>query len=314
MSALEDKKKKGLVFNIQKYSVHDGPGIRTIVFLKGCPLSCRWCSNPESQRREPELAFNSGRCLTFAKCTRCLQACLRGAIIREADDSLRIDRSLCSGCPMNCAEACPSQGLIVYGQERSVDDVLKVVEQDAAFYTRSSGGLTLSGGEPLLQGEFALALLRDARRRRIKTAVETCGMVPWKTLEAAAPYLNYVLYDIKHMDSGVHEEQTGCSNETILENFRKLAALDPDKPILARTPIIPGFNDSEEAIKAIAEFIKPFPNVRYEMLPYHRLGTQKYLFLDRVPPMDDVTLDKSIMTSLLEVAKNVLGDRVEIVK
>lgn len=314
MSALEDKKKKGLVFNIQKYSVHDGPGIRTIVFLKGCPLSCRWCSNPESQRREPELAFNAGRCLTFAKCTRCLQACLRGAILREADDSLRIDRSLCSGCPMNCAEACPSQGLIVYGQERSVDDVLKVVEQDAAFYTRSSGGLTLSGGEPLLQGEFALALLRDARRRRIKTAVETCGMVPWKTLEAAAPYLNYVLYDIKHMDGGVHEEQTGCSNETILENFRKLATLDQDKPILARTPIIPGFNDSEEAVKAIAEFIKPFPNVRYEMLPYHRLGTQKYHFLDRVPPMDDVTLDKSIMTSLLEVAKNVLGDRVEIVK
>ncbi|UTF51426.1 glycyl-radical enzyme activating protein [Desulfomicrobium sp. ZS1] len=314
MSALEDKKKKGLVFNIQKYSVHDGPGIRTIVFLKGCPLSCRWCSNPESQRREPELAFNAGRCLTFAKCTRCLQACLRGAVLREADDSLRIDRSLCTGCPMNCAEACPSQGLIVYGQERSVDDVLKVVEQDAAFYTRSSGGLTLSGGEPLLQDEFALALLRDARRRRIKTAVETCGMVPWKTLEAAAPYLNYVLYDIKHMDSGVHKEQTGCSNATILDNFQKLAALDPDKPILARTPIIPGFNDSEAAINAIAEFIKPFPNVRYEMLPYHRLGTQKYHFLDRVPPMNDVTLDKSIMSSLRDIAKNVLGDRVEVVK
>jgi pyruvate formate lyase activating enzyme len=314
MSALEDKKKKGLVFNIQKYSVHDGPGIRTIVFLKGCPLSCRWCSNPESQRREPELAVNPGRCLTFAKCTRCLQACLRGAIIRETDDSLRIDRSLCSGCPMNCAEACPSQGLIVYGQERTVDDVLRVVEQDAAFYTRSSGGLTLSGGEPLLQGEFALALLRDARRRRIKTAVETCGMVPWKTLEAAAPYLNYVLYDIKHMDSGIHEEQTGCSNETILENFQKLAALDPDKPILARTPVIPGFNDSEDVIAAIAEFIKPFPNVRYEMLPYHRLGTQKYHFLDRVPPMDEVTLDKSIMTRLVDVARNVLGDRLEVVK
>jgi len=314
MSALEDKKKKGLVFNIQKYSVHDGPGIRTIVFLKGCPLSCRWCSNPESQRREPELAFNAGRCLTFAKCTRCLQACLRGAVLREADDSLRIDRSLCTGCPMNCAEACPSQGLIVYGQERSVDDVLKVVEQDAAFYTRSSGGLTLSGGEPLLQDEFALALLRDARRRRIKTAVETCGMVPWKTLEAAAPYLNYVLYDIKHMDSGVHKEQTGCSNATILDNFQKLAALDPDKPILARTPIIPGFNDSEAAINAIAEFIKPFPNVRYDMLPYHRLGTQKYHFLDRVPPMNDVTLDKSIMSSLRDIAKNVLGDRVEVVK
>jgi len=314
MSAFEDKKKKGLVFNIQKYSVHDGPGIRTIVFLKGCPLSCRWCSNPESQRREPELAFNAGRCLTFSKCTRCLQACLRGAIIREADDTLRIDRSLCSGCPMNCAEACPSQGLIIYGQERTVDDVLRVVEQDAAFYTRSSGGLTLSGGEPLMQGEFAVALLRDARRRRIKTAVETCGMVPWKTLETAAPYLNYVLYDIKHMDSGAHEEQTGLPNETILDNFQKLAALDPSRPILARTPVIPGFNDSEEAINAIAEFIEPFSNVRYEMLPYHRLGTQKYHFLDRMPPMDDITLDKSIMTRLVAVAKNVLGDRVEVVK
>jgi pyruvate formate lyase activating enzyme len=314
MSALEDKKKKGLVFNIQKYSVHDGPGIRTIVFLKGCPLSCRWCSNPESQSCEPELAFNAGRCLTFSKCTRCLQACLRGAIIREADDTLRIDRALCAGCPKNCAEACPSQGLIVYGQERTVDDVLKVVEQDAAFYTRSSGGLTLSGGEPLMQGEFAVTLLRDARRRRIKTAVETCGLVPWKTLDAASPLLNYVLYDIKHMDSQVHEEQTGSSNEMILENFRRLVALDPDKPILARTPVIPGFNDSEEAITAIATFLKPYENVRYEMLPYHRLGTQKYHFLNRVPPMDEVTLDKSVMTRLVDAARNVLGDRVEVVK
>lgn len=314
MSALEDRKKKGLVFNIQKYSVHDGPGIRTIVFLKGCPLSCNWCSNPESQRREPELAFNPGRCLTFSKCTRCLQACLRGAIIREADDSLRIDRALCDGCPKNCAQACPSQGLIVYGEERSVDDVLRVVEQDAAFYTRSSGGMTLSGGEPLLQADYALALLREARRRRIKTAVETCGMVPWKTLEAAAQYLNYVLYDIKHIDGAVHEAHTGRSNEVILENFRRLAELHPDKPILVRTPVIPGFNDSEDAVAAIAEFIRPYPNVRYEMLPYHRLGTQKYHFLDRVPPMDDVTLDKSVMPRLIEKAVQVLGDRVDFPK
>ena len=314
MSALEDRKKKGLVFNIQKYSVHDGPGIRTIVFLKGCPLSCRWCSNPESQRLEPELAFNPGRCLTFSKCTRCLQACLRGAIIREADDSLRIERALCEGCPKNCAQACPAQGLIVYGEERSVDDVLKVVEQDAAFYTRSSGGMTLSGGEPLLQADFALALLRESRRRRIKTAVETCGMVPWRTLEAAAEHLNYVLYDIKHMDSAVHEEQTGRPNGAILENFRKLAELCPDKPILARTPVIPGFNDSEEAISAIAEFLLPYPNVRYEMLPYHRLGTQKYLFLDRVPPMEEVTLDRSVMPRLIDAARGVLGDRVEVAK
>lgn len=312
MSAHEDRKKKGLVFNIQKYSVHDGPGIRTIVFLKGCPLACRWCSNPESQRLEPELAFNQGRCLSFAKCTRCLQACLRGAIMREGDDMPHIDRALCDGCPRNCAQACPSQGLIVYGEERTVDDVLKIVEQDAAFYIRSSGGMTLSGGEPLMQADYALALLREARRRRIKTAVETCGMVPWKTLEAAAEFLNYVLYDIKHMDSATHEEHTGRGNGPILENLRRLTAAYPDLPVLVRTPVIPGFNDSVQAIEAIARFLEPLAGVQYEMLPYHRLGTQKYTFLDRVPPMSDVTLDKAVMAELVAAAVAILGDRVQI--
>lgn len=310
MGIFEDKQKKGIVFNIQKYSVHDGPGIRTIAFLKGCPLSCRWCSNPESQRRDPELAFNPGRCLTLSKCTRCVQACPNHAI-RQEDDMPHVSRDLCGDCPNLCAEACPAQSLIVYGTERTVDDVLKIVEQDAAFYIRSSGGLTLSGGEPLMQAEFALALLREARRRRIKTALETCGMVPWKTLEAAAPYLNHVLYDIKHVDSRIHQEQTGCGNETILENFRRLALLDPDKPILVRTPIIPDFNNSVAAVTAIAEYIRPYPNVRLELLPYHRLGTQKYSFLDRVPPMGERTLDKAIMPELLGAARDILGDRLE---
>lgn len=163
-----------------------------------------------------------------------------------------------------------------------------------------------------MQSEFALALLREARRRRIKTAVETCGLVPWKTLEAAAPHLNYILYDIKHMDSTIHEEQTGAPNGVILENFQRLVEQYPDMPVLARTPVIPGFNDSEQAITAIAEFLRPYPNVKYEMLPYHRLGTQKYHFLDRVPPMDDVILDKSIMPRLIETAVDILGEnRVE---
>lgn len=312
MGALEDKQKKGLVFNIQKYSVHDGPGIRTIVFLKGCALSCRWCSNPESQKRRPELAYNVGRCLTLNKCVRCLEACARGALIRQDDGTLRIDRDRCGDCAMSCAEACPAQGLIVYGQERTVDDVLKVVEQDAAFYTRSSGGLTLSGGEPLLQGEFAAAILREARRRRIKTAVETCGMASSDTLREAAHYLNYVLFDIKHMDTAVHEAQTGVPNGHILEDFRILAEEFPDLPILARTPVIPGFNDTEEAVAAIATFLQPFEHVRYEMLPYHRLGTQKYHFLDRTPPMGDVTLDKNIMPRLQRAAQAVLHERVQI--
>ena len=247
-----------MVFNVQKYSVHDGPGIRTIVFLKGCSLSCRWCSNPESQQREPELAFNAGRCLGVSKCGHCIVACPYGSITLGEDDKLRIDRSHCTACHMPCADACPAQGLLVYGKQRTVDDVLNVVEQDMAFYARSGGGLTLSGGEPLLQGEFAVALLREARARRIKTAVETCGMVSAETVRAAAEYLNYVLFDIKHMDSAEHEAQTGLSNRHILENFRILAEEFPDLPILARTPIIPGFNDSEQAVTAIAQFLKPY--------------------------------------------------------
>ena len=301
-----------MVFNVQKYSVHDGPGIRTIVFLKGCSLSCRWCSNPESQQREPELAFNAGRCLGVSKCGHCIVACPYGSITLGDDDKLRINRSHCTSCHMPCAAACPAQGLLVYGKQRTVDDVLNVVEQDMAFYARSGGGLTLSGGEPLLQGEFAVALLREARARRIKTAVETCGMVSADTVRAAAEYLNYVLFDIKHMDSALHEAQTGLPNRRILENFRILAEEFPDLPILARTPIIPGFNDSEESVAAIAEFLKPYERVEYEMLPYHRLGTQKYQFLDRPVPMGEVKLDTAHMNRLQAVAQGILGQRLRV--
>ncbi|QCC86780.1 glycyl-radical enzyme activating protein [Desulfovibrio desulfuricans] len=309
---LDDCQRQGMVFNIQKYSVHDGPGIRTIVFLKGCALSCRWCSNPESQRREPELAFNAGRCLGVSKCGHCIVACPYGSITLGDDDRLNINRNHCAACHMPCAAACPAQGLLVYGKERTVDDVLNVVEQDMAFYARSGGGLTLSGGEPLLQGEFALALLREARARRIKTAVETCGMVSAETIRAAAEYLNYVLFDIKHMDSAAHEAQTGLPNTRILENFRILAEGFPDLPILARTPVIPGFNDNEETVAAIANFLKPFERVEYEMLPYHRLGTQKYQFLDRPVPMGEVKLAAEHMNRLQAVAQSILGQRVRI--
>ena len=309
MSSIADKAKHGIVFNIQKYSVHDGPGIRTIVFLKGCPLACRWCSNPESQNRNPELAYNPGRCLTTDKCTRCLDACTNGMLSRKADGTLHIDRAACGDCNLACAEACPAQGLIIYGKQYTVDEVLKVVEQDAAFYIRSSGGMTLSGGEPLLQGDFALALLREAKRRRIKTAIETCGMVPWSVLEEAAGLLNAAMFDIKHMDSALHEAHTGAPNAQILENFRKLAEGFPNLPILARTPIIPGFNDTEEAVSAIAAFIRQFPGVRYEMLAYHRLGTQKYHFLDRVPPMEEAALDPAVMSRLQATARGILQDR-----
>lgn len=294
MSTFEDRKITGVVFNIQKYSVHDGPGIRTIVFTKGCPLSCRWCSNPESQSPRPQMAFNPGRCISPAKCDFCIPACPHGSI-RAENGALSIDCTHCAACEgIACARACPAQSLIAYGKVRTVEDVLGVVAQDAIFYSRSGGGMTISGGEPLLQKDFALALLREARRRRIKTAVETCGCVPWETLEEAAPYLNNILFDVKHTDTERHRWGTGVGNELILSNLKKLLETFPDKPVLVRTPVVPGFNDTMETAREIGRLLKGYANVSYEALPYHRLGTQKYMFLGREYPMGDVSLPAGV--------------------
>lgn len=310
MSRIEDKKTTGYVFNIQKYSVHDGPGIRTIAFLKGCHLRCRWCSNPESQEPLPQVAVNNNRCIGTDKCHFCMDACPRGAVYSDGS-KVAIRRELCKDCTdLACANACPAQGLNIYGKLQTVDEVMKVVEQDAPFYARSGGGMTLSGGEPFLQGKFALALLREARARFIRTAVETCGMCEQSVLLEAGKYLNYVLFDIKSMDSAKHKEMTGLPNEHIISNLKALCEEYPDKPILVRTPIVPGFNDTPEAVTAIAEFIEPFgEHVQYEMLPYHRLGTQKYEFLDRPYLMGETSLDNLAYKKLLKYAHRVLKER-----
>ncbi|MBQ9537051.1 MAG: glycyl-radical enzyme activating protein [Desulfovibrionaceae bacterium] len=307
---LDDNQQKGMVFNVQKFSVHDGPGIRTIVFTKGCPLRCRWCSNPESQLHETDLAFNVGRCLGVSKCGHCTLACPFGSITVGSNDIPKIERSHCKDCEHKpCAEACPAQSLLIYGKERSVEDVLSVVEQDMVFYARSKGGLTISGGEPLLQTDFALALLREAHNRHIRTAIETCGMVQEETLRAAAPLLHNVLFDIKHIDPVIHKEQTGRSNEQILANFKMLVTEFPKLPVLARTPVVPNFNDNGKTIKAICDFLLPFEHVHYEMLPYHRLGTQKYQFLDRPILMGDVQLNNKKFHGLQNIAATILGER-----
>ncbi len=289
-SSQTDRATQGIVFNVQRYSVHDGGGIRSIVFLKGCPLRCKWCSNPESQRPEPELARNEGRCLGSDKCGFCLSACPEGAIAAPAGNLPVVDRARCAGC-MRCTGACPSQALIAYGKPRSVEDVVSAVEQDSLFYARSGGGMTLSGGEPFMQGDFALALLREAKRRRIDTAAECCGQVAWPVLEEACSLLRELLFDIKLMDGARHKQATGAGNETILENLRRILTSFPTLPVCVRTPVIPGVNDTEEDIAAILKLLEPYPQVRYELLAYHRLGTQKYHFLGREAPMGDVTLD-----------------------
>lgn len=298
---------KGCVFNIQHYSVHDGPGIRTIVFLKGCPLSCRWCSNPESQQRQPEIAYNPNKCIGAADCFRCGQACAAGAITAEATGKVAIDRSRCTSC-FACVGRCPSKAMHVFGADMSVDEILAIVERDSAFYSRSGGGLTVSGGEPLMQAEFVAALLKEAKRRRIHTAMETCGCADWSKLESVCRYLDSLLFDIKTIDPRQHREFTGADNDIILDHLPNLRRSFPNLDILARTPLIPGFNDSREAVAAIVDYVRRIPGIRHELLPYHRMGQSKYQFLGREYPMGDVKLEETKGLELKEFAARRLAD------
>lgn len=294
-----DKSKSGYVFNIQQFSVHDGPGIRTIVFLKGCPLHCRWCSNPESQSTSIELAWSSSKCMG---CHHCMKTCPNKAITQGDSGKIKINRNLCKKC-FKCTEVCPTSALSAFGKEMTISQVLNQVESDSAFYSRSDGGMTLSGGEPLLQAEFAIDLLKEARHHGIRTAIETCGDVEWLVLEQACKQLTTVIYDIKCIDASKHKRYTGLTNKQILSNFEKMCRQFQDLPILARTPIIPGFNDSEKDVLEIIDFIKQFPNVSYELLQYHRLGEPKYLSLGREYTMGDIKLSDEAFNHLKLVAK-----------
>lgn len=276
-----EKKNLGLIFNIQQFSVHDGPGIRTIVFLKGCPLRCQWCANPESQYNQPELAYNENKCIGTLECRLCFQVCGNGAIEEVGQQKkVKINRKLCINCG-ECVKACPSKALEIFGKYMSINEVLKIVEEDSVFYSRSGGGLTLSGGEPLLQAEFAYGLLKEAKRRGMDTAIETCGYTEWKNIEKVCQYVDTVFYDIKSIDSDKHKRFTNVSNNIILQNFQELCRRFSETPVIVRTPVVPGFNDTEEDILAIINFIKGFPNVKYELLPYHRFGESKYAYLGK---------------------------------
>ncbi len=268
----------GTIFNIQSYSLHDGPGIRTVVFLKGCPLRCIWCSNPESQLPHPEIYFDKGKCIWEKGCSRCEGVCSVHAI---QNGSLNFD--LCTNCSQ-CAAVCPSKACSVYGTEVTVAEVLEKVERERVFYRHGKGGMTLSGGEPLVQGDFAVELLREAKRRRLHTAIETCGCCKSDDLRKAAAYLDYVMFDIKLMDEKKHIQYTGGSNRLILENIKILFEEFPHIPKRIRTPVIPTVNDTEEEIGAIREFLSPYSNFTYELLPYHRFGQNKYAMLGRNYP------------------------------
>jgi pyruvate formate lyase activating enzyme len=275
----------GLVFNIQKFSLHDGSGIRTLIFLKGCPLKCKWCANPEGQSHLPELAFAAEKCIGIAECGLCVPACQVEAVSETDDGMIAIDRKRCTNCG-DCVDACPARALELFGDFMSADDLIRIVEEDSAFYARSGGGLTVSGGEPLMQAEFVILLLQAAQGRGIDTAIETTGFCDWDVLESACRSANQVFYDIKSLDPEKHKSEAGVDNRVIVENLQKLCRHFPDLSITVRTPVVPGFNDSPEDIRAIAELIERLPGaIEFELLPYHRFGESKYQQLGKGYPL-----------------------------
>jgi pyruvate formate lyase activating enzyme len=265
----------GLVFDLRRYSIHDGPGIRTAVFLKGCPLQCAWCHNPEGMSRRRELIFRPKRCIL---CDDCLEVCPQGAVSRRGEE-IRIDRDRCrvSG---ECAAICPAEALEVVGREMSVEQVLDEAERDRVFYDRSGGGVTFTGGEPLAQPEFLLELLVACRSRGLHTAVDTSGFAPWSVFERLQPHVDLFLYDLKLMDTTRHRQWTGVSNAKILANLRQLSELGRD--ILVRIPILPGVNDDEENLRPMAEFLASLRHIPpVELLAYHKIAEAKYAGLGR---------------------------------
>lgn len=256
----------GKICNIQPFSIHDGPGIRTVVFMKGCNLRCYWCHNPESQERGMTIAFHPHKCIGCGACAEVCPAAVDGKPAFFTDRCLKCGK---------CAENCFSEAIAAIGEDVTVSGLVKKLEKDKSIFASSGGGVTFSGGEPLLQPDFVAAVMKECQRMGIHTAVETAICVPWENVEKILPYCDFFLCDLKSADSQKHREATGAGNERILENLSRLAKTG--KALEIRTPVIPGFNDTEEDIAKIGALVRSFgPGIPHTLLPFHSMCTSKY--------------------------------------
>lgn len=265
----------GCVFDIQRYSLHDGPGIRSVVFLKGCSLRCTWCANPESQRPDPELMLTSFPCID---CGLCLQACDHRALRIDhptpGNSAPAIDWERCDDC-LRCADACLSGSLTQIGTIQSASEIVAHVKRDLPFYCQSGGGVTLSGGEPLLQSTFSREIFKHCRGLQIHTALETSGNAPWEAWAEVLPFCDRVYFDLKHLDEPAHQQGTGVSNKLIIQNLERLTLEDVE--LVIRLPLVPGFNDDRSHLQRLADYLLGLhQHLVIEIIPHHKLGCFKY--------------------------------------
>lgn len=267
----------GIVYNIQRMSTKDGPGLRTTVFLKGCPLHCPWCSNPESQSFKPQLMFFSNLCVGCGVCER---VCPNGAVVKIGDVYNR-DRSICTDCGL-CVESCPSKAREMSGKRMTVEEVMRVVDSDSLFYDNSGGGVTFGGGEPTAGGQFFLDLVQTAHDEGLHVTVDTCGFCPEDRFDKTIGLADFFLFDCKHMDPEQHKKLTGQDNALILRNLE--AALSSSTEVRVRMPLMPGLNDSDENLAAMAAFLGRFGRKQVEIMPCHAFGKSKYAALGKPYP------------------------------
>jgi len=267
---------QGIIFDIQSYSIHDGPGIRTCVFFKGCPLRCAWCHNPESQSRKPEMAYRESKC---TRCGRCVEACPRGALTMK--DAVVRDPQVCTACG-RCAEACLDGAMEMIGYEISAVEAVEIVERDKPFFDDSGGGVTLTGGEPTAQPGFLFELCGELRKRGIHIALETCGYFDKKLVDRLVDSVDLFLFDVKHLSDRRHKEVTGAGNRRILENFRAVVELAGEDRVVPRIPVIPGFNADDRSIESTASFLaEKHWSGPVHLMAFHSWARDKYRMLGR---------------------------------